>query len=92
MGGHEYRSLVLVQAASTVLVQSGGRAWYRSRDKNRYNDRYRISSVRWCRVVGVTCLATVYSGGPSQALVDFQPNDLLDIDHDRPMLILSGRI
>ncbi|GMN69934.1 hypothetical protein TIFTF001_038982 [Ficus carica] len=59
MGGHECRSLVLVQAASTVSIRSGGRWWCRSRDKNKYNDRYRMSGVRWCRVVGVACLATV---------------------------------
>ncbi|GMN68646.1 hypothetical protein TIFTF001_037698 [Ficus carica] len=59
-------SLVLVQAASTVSIRSGGRGWCRSRDKNKYNDRYQmsgvrcqVSGVRWCRVVGVACLVTV---------------------------------
>ncbi|GMN68522.1 hypothetical protein TIFTF001_037575 [Ficus carica] len=52
------RSLVLAQAVSTVLVQSGGGGWRRSRGKGRYSDRYQMSCVKWCRVVGVARLAT----------------------------------
>ena len=59
MGGHECRSLVLVQAANTVSIHSDGEGWRRSRDKDRYSDMYQMSGVRWCRVVSVACLATV---------------------------------
>ena len=59
-GGHGCRSLVLAQAVSTVLIQSGGGGWRRSRGKGRYSDRYQMLCVQWCRVMGVTCLATVW--------------------------------
>ena len=56
MGGYEYMSLILVQAASTESIRSGGGGWCRSRDKDRYSDRYRMSGVRWYSTVGVACL------------------------------------
>ncbi|GMN64223.1 hypothetical protein TIFTF001_033291 [Ficus carica] len=58
-GGDEYRSLVLAQVAITVLVRLGGGRLRRSRDKDRYSDRFRVLGVRWCKVVGVAHPATV---------------------------------
>ena len=49
LGGHDCRLVVLAHAASPVFVRSGGGGWHRSRD----NDRYRMSGVRGCRVMGV---------------------------------------
>ncbi|GMN42835.1 hypothetical protein TIFTF001_012039 [Ficus carica] len=39
-------SLVLVQAAITVSVRSGGKGWHRSKDNDKYSDKYQMSSVR----------------------------------------------
>ncbi|GMN36119.1 hypothetical protein TIFTF001_005779 [Ficus carica] len=62
MGGHECKSLVLVHTANTVSVRSGGGGWHRSRDKDKYSDsdKYQMSGVRWCKIVGVACLATIW--------------------------------
>ncbi|GMN40428.1 hypothetical protein TIFTF001_009654 [Ficus carica] len=62
LGRHECRSLVLAHAASTVLVLSGGGRWRRSRDKDKYSDsdKYQMSGVRWCRVMGVARLTTIW--------------------------------
>ncbi|GMN52725.1 hypothetical protein TIFTF001_021861 [Ficus carica] len=56
----------LLRATSTVPVSSGGGGWRRSKDKERYSDKYRMSGVRWCRVMGVACAATVRLSAGSQ--------------------------
>ncbi|GMN58269.1 hypothetical protein TIFTF001_027371 [Ficus carica] len=58
-GGHGCKSLVLAYEASTVSVRSSGGWWRRSRDKDKYSDRYLMLGVRWCRVVGVARHAMV---------------------------------
>ncbi|GMN73741.1 hypothetical protein TIFTF001_055740 [Ficus carica] len=59
MGGHVCKPSVVAQAVNIVSVRLGGEGWRRSRDKNKYSDRYRMSGVKWCRVVGVACPATI---------------------------------
>ncbi|GMN38339.1 hypothetical protein TIFTF001_007582 [Ficus carica] len=49
----------MLQTTSTVPVWSGGEDWHWSRNNDMYSDKYRMSSVRWCRVVGVVRPATV---------------------------------
>ncbi|GMN47770.1 hypothetical protein TIFTF001_016943 [Ficus carica] len=60
-GSGPSKSLVLAQAVSTVSVQSGGGGWRQSWDKDRYNGKYRMSGVRWCKIVGMARPATVHS-------------------------------
>nr|GMN72532.1 hypothetical protein TIFTF001_056018 [Ficus carica]GMN72542.1 hypothetical protein TIFTF001_056020 [Ficus carica] len=56
MGGHVCRPSVVAQAANFVSVQLGGDGWRRSRDKDKYSDKYQMSGVRWCSLVGVAYL------------------------------------
>ncbi|GMN52641.1 hypothetical protein TIFTF001_021786 [Ficus carica] len=66
IGGHKCRSLVLVHAASTMSVRSGGGWWRWSKKKDMYRNRYRMLGVRWCRAVDVACPATVQLSAGSQ--------------------------
>ncbi|GMN70627.1 hypothetical protein TIFTF001_039668 [Ficus carica] len=42
-----------------MSIQLGGGGWHRSRNKDRYSDRYRASDVRWCKIMSVACFATI---------------------------------
>ncbi|GMN67138.1 hypothetical protein TIFTF001_036203 [Ficus carica] len=54
-----YRQVDMLWVTSTVSVRSGGGGCRRSRHKDKYSDKYQMSGVRWCRVVGVARSVTI---------------------------------
>ncbi|GMN57043.1 hypothetical protein TIFTF001_026140 [Ficus carica] len=56
--GHKY-GLVLARVVSIVSVWLGSEGYHQGKCKDKYNNRKWMSGVRWCKVVGVACCATV---------------------------------